>query len=80
MLARLSSKGQVVIPKAVRQALGLEAGARFRIQFNDGKIILELLSTSPIDALYARYRNVDLLAELEAEHQKELKHEDTIRA
>ena len=80
MLARLSSKGQVVIPKAMRRALGLEAGARFRIQFKDGKIILEPLATSPVDALYAKYRNVDLLTELEAQHQRELQHEDTIRA
>ena len=80
MLARLSSKGQLVIPKAVRRALGLEAGARFRIQLKGGKIILEPLSISAVDALFAKYPNADLLAELEGEHQRELQDEDTIRA
>ncbi len=32
MLARLSSKGQVVIPKAIRQASGLRDGIQFYVR------------------------------------------------
>jgi AbrB family looped-hinge helix DNA binding protein len=80
MLARLSSKGQLVIPKAVRQALGLRTGVRFHVQFKEGKIILEPLATSPVDALYGKYPDAGFLADLEAEHRQELGDEDTICA
>lgn len=80
MLARLSSKGQLVIPKALRQALGLQAGTRFQVHFKEGKIILEPLASSPADHLYAKYPRAGLLAGLEEEHQQELAHEDTLCA
>jgi len=79
MLAKLSSKGQLVIPKAIRQALGLRAGTRFHIQLSEGKIILEPITTSPLDILYGKYPDIDFLADLEAEHQQEIKDEKAIR-
>ena len=79
MSARLSSKGQLVIPKAIRQALGLRTGTQFRIRFDQGKIILEPLTTSPVEALYGKYADADFLAELEAEHRQEID-EPAIRA
>ena len=72
MLARLSSKGQLVIPKPVRQALGLRAGTRFDVQLKEGKIILQPVVTSAVDALYGKYPDADFLADLEAEHQQEI--------
>jgi AbrB family looped-hinge helix DNA binding protein len=36
---KLSSKGQVVIPEEVREALGLEAGAQF-VVMGDGDVVL----------------------------------------
>ncbi len=80
MLARLSSKGQLVIPKAVRQALGLRVGTQFRVRPDDGKIILEPVATSPIAALYGRFQDADFLTDLEAEHQQEVSDEITVRA
>ncbi len=80
MLTRLSSKGQLVIPKAIRQALGLRAGTQFHVQLDEGKIILEPVITSPVEALYGKYADADLLAELEAEHEREIADEAAIRA
>jgi AbrB family looped-hinge helix DNA binding protein len=77
---KLSSKGQLVIPKDIRDVLGLEAGTRFQVQVQNGKIVLEPLAQSPIDALYGKYAQVDLLDDLEAEHQKELEREAPPRA
>jgi len=80
MLARLSSKGQLVIPRAVRQALGLRAGTQFHIRLTEGKILLEPITPSPIAALYGKYPNADFLADLEAEHQREIRDEEAVRA
>ena len=80
MLAKLSSKGQVVIPKAVRKALGLRHGTQFRVQLKEGKIILEPMGISPIDALYGKYADADFLTDLEQEHRQEIRDEAAICA
>ena len=41
MEGKLSSKGQVVIPKEIREKLGLSNQSRLRIYEQDGKIIIE---------------------------------------
>jgi AbrB family looped-hinge helix DNA binding protein len=41
---RMSSKGQVVIPEAIRQELGLETGARFVVVGGHDAIILKTIS------------------------------------
>ena len=72
MWTKLSSKGQVVIPKAVRQALGLRSGTRLQVRLDEGRIILERVDRAPIDILYGKYANADLLADLEVEHRQEI--------
>lgn len=37
----LSSKGQVVLPKEIRDKLGLEKGSVIRVEIVDGKVIIE---------------------------------------
>ncbi|MBI3333747.1 MAG: AbrB/MazE/SpoVT family DNA-binding domain-containing protein [Candidatus Omnitrophica bacterium] len=45
-------KGQVVIPKAIRDRLGLTAGRKLAVEVHDDKeIILHPLPKNPIDAL-----------------------------
>jgi AbrB family looped-hinge helix DNA binding protein len=72
MTVKLSSKGQLVIPKPIREALGLKKGTRFHVDVADGKIILEPETSPPIDALYGKYAEADLLSDLEGEHRQEL--------
>ena len=79
MLARLSSKGQLVIPASIREALGLRAGTEFSVETRDGRIILEPVQPTPIDALYGKYAGADFLSELEAEHQQEIRDEAALR-
>jgi|YNPNPStandDraft_1061719.scaffolds.fasta_scaffold26913_3 AbrB family looped-hinge helix DNA binding protein len=80
ILVKLSSKGQLVIPKAVRQALNLASGTELRLEMVDQKIILDpVTATSPIDALYGCFAGVDLLGDLEQEHKQEIEHEQAIR-
>ena len=72
MDTRLSSKGQVVIPKQVREELGLEPGTRFHVRVDEGRIVLEPVTESLIAELYGKFAGVDLLAELEKEHALEV--------
>jgi AbrB family looped-hinge helix DNA binding protein len=76
VLAKLSSKGQLIIPKGVRRSLALEPGAQFQIDVVEGRIILEPLSGStPVDQLYGKYSGTDLLETLEDEHRLEVQEE-----
>jgi len=80
MLVRLSSKGQMIIPKPLRQALRLEAGSRLRIRLEGPRIIIEPEITSPVTALFGKYPEANFLADLETEHRQEIRDEDTVRA
>jgi AbrB family looped-hinge helix DNA binding protein len=42
---RMSSKGQVVIPEAVRNRLGLKAGAQFVVMGDRDVVILKTIAT-----------------------------------
>ena len=77
MAVRLSTKGQLVIPKAIRDAMGLEAGTEFDIRVeSEGRITLVPLLDSPIAGLYGKYGDVDFLSEMEAEHREEVAREE----
>ncbi len=52
-LTRLSSKGQVVIPKGLRETLGLDEGAVFAMYGKDDTIILKRLDI-PSDSDFER--------------------------
>ncbi len=75
MLVTLSSKGQLVLPKSVREALHLSAGARLKVEVSGQKIVLEQVTISPIDELSGMFAGVDFLSALEAEHREELEAE-----
>lgn len=51
MNTTLTSKGQLTLPKAARDALRLQAGTRFAVQIVDGKL---LLTPARVDALSVR--------------------------
>lgn len=45
-IATLSSKGQLVIPKSVRNAARIESGAKFQVRYVEGEIRLRPLRRS----------------------------------
>lgn len=73
---RLTSKGQVVIPKPVREQLRWASGTELAIEVvGDDAVRLTLLAAEdPIDTLYGCLKGLprDPLADLEAEHQAEI--------
>jgi AbrB family looped-hinge helix DNA binding protein len=59
--ASLSSKGQIVIPKALRNELNLLPGTRFALSVDAGRLVLEPLREPEFD-LDAIHAAVDQLA------------------
>ncbi|MBI1743098.1 AbrB/MazE/SpoVT family DNA-binding domain-containing protein [Candidatus Acetothermia bacterium] len=54
----ISSKYQVVIPKAVRKALGLRPGDQLLVQLEDGKIVMRPRPQSYTKHLRGLHKNV----------------------
>jgi len=47
MKTTLSSRGQVVLPAAIRRRLGLEAGATLEVETEEGHIVLKPVARRP---------------------------------
>lgn len=75
MAVTLSTKGQIVIPKRIREALGLRPGAKFVIELEGDRLILRPVRGDIAQRLYGRYRELDLLKDLEEEHLREIERE-----
>jgi AbrB family looped-hinge helix DNA binding protein len=72
-LVKLSSKGQVVLPKDIRKALGLSAGTVLKVSCQGQQIILEPVTTSMIEHLHGKFAGGTFLDDLEVEHQREIR-------
>lgn len=72
----MTSKGQVVIPKPVREQLRWASGTQLAVEImDDGAVRLTSFEAEdPIDTLYGCLKDIprDPLAELVAEHQAEI--------
>lgn len=76
MVVRLSTKGQIVIPKEVRDRLGLEPGAEFTVSLEGDRIVLELQDRRTLlESLHGKFAGTDFLTALEEEHRKEIEAE-----
>lgn len=75
MLLRLSSKGQLVLPKKIREKLNLKIGDQFQARVVDGKIILEPIKKDTLTKLHGVLADTDVLRELEEEHRREVEHD-----
>ena len=74
-IVKLSSKGQMVLPKEIREAMGIGAGTVLKVIRKDKKILLEPMAASMIDRLYGKFKGEDFLKDLEAEHHREIRRE-----
>lgn len=77
MFTRLSTKGQLVIPKEIRQALNLKPGAKFRIEVIEGQIVLSpMFAKDEVRQIVNEMRRLvgdeGVLEDLESEHPKEM--------
>ena len=68
----VSSKGQIVIPAALREELGIEAGTRVAIQREDNHLVIQPLTEGFISSLRGCCKGKDsLVAAREREHRIE---------
>lgn len=64
---KLSSRGQVVIPEAIRRKMGLESGTEFVVLGEDGTVVLKVIeapSMREFDEIMAKARRDARLAGL----------------
>lgn len=76
MFTALSSKGQVVLPKEVREMLGIRPGTKFRVEVKEGKIIFVPIKVTVGATLWGKYKDFNLLEDLLAEHRSKLSQEE----
>ncbi len=74
-LTKISSKGQIVIPKAIREKLRIEPGTYFDVRLENEDIILTPMKSTPIQRLYKRFAGESILDKLEKEHADEIARE-----
>lgn len=72
IFAVVSSKGQIVIPAALRDQLGIRAGTRIAIQREANHLILQPITDAFIDSLMGSCKGATSLVEArEREHRLE---------
>lgn len=72
MFAVVSSKGQIVIPAALRDKMGIKAGTRVAIQHEETHLILQPITEDFIDGLVGCCKEEDSLVQArEREHRIE---------
>jgi len=74
-IVTVSTKGQIVIPKEVREKFGLRPGTKIDVKLKENEITLKPMRENISDGLYGKYRGVDLLKDLKEEHYREVKRE-----
>ena len=74
LTTKISSKGQLVVPKEVRTKLKIEPGTFFRVRLNKNNIVFTPIRKMPVDNLYGRFAGEKILDELEKEHAEEITH------
>lgn len=76
MTYRVGPKGQVVLPKRIRDQLGIHPGDEVTVDELDGEVRIRKAATA--HELWGMLADVevDMLAELEADHRREIERED----
>jgi AbrB family looped-hinge helix DNA binding protein len=77
---RLTTKGQIVIPKDTRARLGWRPGIRLRVDEEAGAVTLRPIKPDTFErwlaALAGSVGGGDPIAELEAEHREEIRKDE----
>jgi AbrB family looped-hinge helix DNA binding protein len=69
MTSRVGAKGQVVIPKPLRDRLGIVPGDEIEFDLDGDAVLVEPVRKSP--SLRGRFAGLRLTEELEADHRAE---------
>ena len=74
-----TTKGQIVIPSAMRRKLGIKTGTRIRVELDEenGQIILKPITREYIHSLRGKFRGSGLVEELEASRLRDREREES---
>jgi AbrB family looped-hinge helix DNA binding protein len=70
---KASSKGQIVIPKEIREKLGIRPGSILNVTLEGNKIVIEPSIEPPIIQVEIGDRSGELLRELRDESEEKIK-------
>ena len=76
MISKVSSKGQVVVPKEIRKQMKIKAGSLFEFKLIDKKRLEITVINNPIKELHGIFKGSGMLQELEKEHREEIKRDE----
>jgi AbrB family looped-hinge helix DNA binding protein len=76
MIAKVSSKGQVVIPNEIREKMRIEAGAFLEFRQIDGKRLEVTVIKDMIKELHGIFKGSGMLKQLEREHKEEIERDE----
>lgn len=71
MIARMSERGQIVIPVEIRRAIGLEANQRVEVTVEGGTVCLRPLVPMPLAAAQGRFRGQPMVELLLRERRRD---------
>ena len=71
-----TTKGQIVIPVALRRKYAIRKGTRISITEDDGRIILAPVTAHLVDRLRGKYKGSGMLRSLMEERARDRKRED----
>ena len=75
--ATFSSKGQIVIPSAIRRKFGISGGTRAQVEIIADGILLKPVTRSTVENLMGKYARLKVgTKELEAERRRDRRKED----
>lgn len=74
-IVKVSSKGQITLPKEVREDLGIKPGGKLRVLTIGGQVVLIPISEDPIRALKASIKFKKPIAEI----MREIREEEKLR-
>ena len=76
LTARLSSKGQIAIPKQIRDELGLTQGDELKVELRGEEIVLERRSDEDWKRWSGAFKGLPLLEDLASERELERQRDD----
>ncbi|MCC8375982.1 MULTISPECIES: type II toxin-antitoxin system PrlF family antitoxin [Photorhabdus] len=66
-LATLTSKGQITIPRSIRQALGVDTGSKLAFELRDGEVVVTRVGIEHEDPVIGAFLEL-LSADIQAGH------------
>jgi AbrB family looped-hinge helix DNA binding protein len=74
-----TTKGQIVIPSAMRRKLGIKTGTRIQVELDEAnaQIILKPITREYIHSLRGKFRGSGLVEELEASRLRDREREES---